>query len=211
MSLMTKFVPRVKFEEPAKKAFVWGFYHGKYGDSWSILHILSGTLLAVAALYLDLSLVVAYTIIIPLLFAYEFGEAVFKIAEDVENAISDVVFGLIGFFAIFGIHYFCPITGSSLLYVAAGLSAAALGVLAVGFTRYSAHRKSDQHDGVLRPGDTPQSRREITRDNILFFGYALVTTPIFAVYETYNMLSAAMFVCIGYAVVTYLAQKALRT
>ena len=72
--------------------------HGKYIDLWSIVHFLSGTLVASLAYWLELPFFWATVIAIVGVLGWEFVEAATRIIESKTNVIMDIIIGLAGFF-----------------------------------------------------------------------------------------------------------------
>ncbi|MDP4000992.1 MAG: hypothetical protein Q8P83_02025 [bacterium] len=86
------------FEKRGKKIIELSWNHGIYFDAWSFVHILTGSMLAVLFIILGLSLVTGLIICFILMILYEGLKILKGIAEDLENLITDVVVGLLGFF-----------------------------------------------------------------------------------------------------------------
>jgi type III secretory pathway component EscU len=71
--------------------------HGKYVDLWSLVHFLSGVLLAAVTQRLDLPFFWALAVSVVALVAWEWFEALKKIIEPSVNVTVDIVIGLVGF------------------------------------------------------------------------------------------------------------------
>ena len=80
--------------------------HGKYVDTWSFVHFLSGFLLAVLFYTFSYSFLLSLAFSLLLLIAWEFFEWAIKIIEPSPNVIMDLVVGLLGFFAGSYVFYF---------------------------------------------------------------------------------------------------------
>lgn len=72
--------------------------HGTYVDTWSIVHFLSGFLLAGISLKLGLGIVTALLISTVLLVSWEAFEWLLKIIEPSMNVMMDIIIGIAGFF-----------------------------------------------------------------------------------------------------------------
>lgn len=80
--------------------------HGKYIDLWTVVHILSGALLAGIFYYLGLDLFWSATYTLVVLLGWEFFEALVGIGETVGNVVMDIIFGMAGYLALAHLHYF---------------------------------------------------------------------------------------------------------
>ncbi len=80
--------------------------HGKYMDTWSIVHFLSGFLLAEIFYKFGYTFLSALLISTVLLLMWEGFEWLIKIIEPSANVYMDIVFGLLGFSLGAYIHYF---------------------------------------------------------------------------------------------------------
>ncbi|HYV33665.1 MAG TPA: hypothetical protein VE973_02355 [Candidatus Limnocylindria bacterium] len=81
------------FERRAKHFVNFGWAHGRYFDNWSIVHILTGAILATAALVFNVTPNIAIVVIAAVLTVYELLEMISGIAEDFQNVISDIALG----------------------------------------------------------------------------------------------------------------------
>jgi len=79
------------FERRAPKIINFGWSHGRYLDYWSIVHFLTGVILGAIASIATFPAVLAISIIAVLATLYEGLEILSKVAEDVENVISDII------------------------------------------------------------------------------------------------------------------------
>ncbi len=86
--------------------------HGKYFDMWSIVHFLSGVLLAAVLFYWRIDFVWSLIIALVLMIFWEVFEAVIDIIEEWPNIISDIIIGLAGFLLV---SYFYLILGRPFL------------------------------------------------------------------------------------------------
>ncbi len=71
--------------------------HGKYADMWSLVHFLSGFLLAGLFYLLGSSLAAALAFSLIIMILWEVFEFSVKIIEPFTNIASDIFFGLAGF------------------------------------------------------------------------------------------------------------------
>ncbi|MEK7187175.1 MAG: hypothetical protein AAB690_01290 [Patescibacteria group bacterium] len=88
----------------SKQQDVWK--HGKYIDLWSVVHFLSGALLASFFFYLGLDLFWSSTFTLVILLGWEFFESVLGILETTSNVVVDIIIGLVGFLLFARFHYF---------------------------------------------------------------------------------------------------------
>jgi hypothetical protein len=79
--------------------------HGHVVDLWTLVHILSGMMLGIGSVWLGLPFLTAAILVFFLLGAWEAYEWLLKILEKPVNVASDLVFGMLGFFAIAYAHY----------------------------------------------------------------------------------------------------------
>jgi len=71
--------------------------HGKYLDLWSLVHFLSGVLLASFFYHLNLDLFWSATFSLIALLGWEFFESVLGIIETTSNVVVDIIIGFVGF------------------------------------------------------------------------------------------------------------------
>jgi hypothetical protein len=91
---------------------------GQWLDLWSVVHVLSGILLALGLYFLHLGAFSSVVIALLLLISYEMWEAMVGIEETPANRCMDVVVGMAGFLLVF----FCaPLLSQTLLILAFGL------------------------------------------------------------------------------------------
>ena len=74
--------------------------HGALIDLWTLVHILSGALLGVAASWIGFSFLTSLILAFLLLIAWEAYEWLLGILESPANVASDLVFGTLGFLAM---------------------------------------------------------------------------------------------------------------
>ena len=92
--------------------------HGRYVDLWSLVHLLSGALLASGLFWLGLSFGWAFLSAIALLIAWELYEWLLGIIEVTPNVALDIIIGLAGFLLVAYWHYglgmpvTLPVTGA---------------------------------------------------------------------------------------------------
>lgn len=105
--------------------------HGVYVDTWSIVHILSGFLLAGSCFYFGLPFATALSISIVLLLLWEVFEWVLKIIEPSINVLVDIFVGLVGFFIGAYAYYEVGVTFNMTFYpvVVVAISLASWGFL----------------------------------------------------------------------------------
>lgn len=71
--------------------------HGKYVDTWSVVHLLSGFLLAGVFSRIGYGFSLALMFSIALLLLWEVFEWATKIIEPTVNVLMDIIIGLVGF------------------------------------------------------------------------------------------------------------------
>jgi len=189
-----------RFERKARYNVLFKFGHGRYLDTWSILHVLSGFVLGLLILLFGFDWWIGLSVILIMLFLYEIFEAFNGIAEDVENSLSDIACGGFGtLLAYIFSSFFLPILIPTILI---SLFLAFL-ILFIGWRSYLSRRFARSHN--LDPKNRlsyrgPAAQRSI----ILFFGSALVfiPMPIFAATDFKLAITWFAFVCLVYLFVT---------
>lgn len=88
--------------------------HGKYVDTWSVVHLLSGFLLAGMFYRFEYSFLQAFIFSTLLLFAWEAFEWLIKIIEPSVNVMVDIIVGVFGF--LIGAYLFYALQGSFSLF-----------------------------------------------------------------------------------------------
>jgi len=78
--------------------------HGRYVDTWSVVHLLSGMLLGSGLYKLGYGLVWAGLFALFAMLLWELFEWVVKISESLPNIALDIVIGLLGFLLAFCLH-----------------------------------------------------------------------------------------------------------
>lgn len=182
-----------RFEWPAEKAVLWGYGHGRYADAWSILHIFSGITGGIICLLLELSFVVGVTLSIIIFFAYELWEAYVEVVEDVENSLSDVVFGMIGVFIVYGFYQLVEVSSYSLMAALMLVLIVDLTLLHIGWKKYLAKRFHIDKNKILPSWQDPVGRKKIHQDQILFFGLMIASVPIAVIGDATGFVVAAAY------------------
>lgn len=103
--------------------------HGTYIDLWSVVHLLSGFILAGLFSFFEVSFVVAIIISIFILLLWEVFEEVTKIIEPSINVVIDIIIGFSGF--LVGAYMFYVLKQPAVYAVIAALCA--VGLAAWGF------------------------------------------------------------------------------
>ena len=80
--------------------------HGQYVDLWSLVHLLSGSLLCILLASLGLGFLLALLLVTALLCLWEVYEWLLKILEVPTNVAADLVIGMAGFLLAAYWHYF---------------------------------------------------------------------------------------------------------
>jgi O-antigen/teichoic acid export membrane protein len=131
-----------KFESRAKYFFNFGWSHGRYGDYWSFVHILTGIIFGISIAYLGFDYWTSFWVVLFLLFAYEAWEFYAGIVEDFENAFTDIVIGQIGF--VLGFIYVEHHAGQEMaLYALAEACVLALLLLSIGYRKFLKRRMQE--------------------------------------------------------------------
>lgn len=89
------------FHQKNIPAISWTWQEGRYWDLWMIVHALTGAICASAAVLMGIHPVYAYPVVLLGLTAWEIGEMIFGIKEELVNWILDVVFGMLGFWLVY--------------------------------------------------------------------------------------------------------------
>ena len=101
--------------------------HGTYLDLWSIVHILSGALLASVCFYFGFNFFWSAVVTFFLVVLWELFEVLLKINEPKKNMLMDIIIGMVGFYIVGYLHFSKGWPWSSefffsLLFVTLGLS-----------------------------------------------------------------------------------------
>jgi len=102
---------------------------GKWLDTWSIVHFLSGATMGFFPKYVGLDALSAYVIVFLLLVSYEMFEALVKIEETPQNRFMDVVVGMASFIPVYHLHPLLSDTASVALFGIFFTAASVLGVI----------------------------------------------------------------------------------
>ena len=110
----------------------------KYIDFWSTNHTLSGCNLAAIFFFTKTSLLISIIVTLAILIAWEFFEFSHGVKEVIQNRISDVTVGMVGFFVT---HYLMlsNVFNNTIFFVVIFLSDSFLG--AWGFWAYKRAKK----------------------------------------------------------------------
>ncbi|MDE2079003.1 MAG: hypothetical protein KGI73_01305 [Patescibacteria group bacterium] len=181
-----------RFERTARHAVLFKFGHGRYLDLWSLLHVLAGFTLGLAALFFNFSWWLGLSVILLILFAYELFEASVGIAEDIENSLADVVCGLLGALLAYG---FAQSLAPMLLPVFGVSVGLAFVILFIGWDAYLKRRVARSRKRRQKTGFGPAAARSL----ILFFGLALATIPLPLLLGENASLGVLWFSVIGLA------------
>ena len=84
---------KIYFEKEAKFFFNFGWSHGRYLDYWSFVHVFTGIIIGLGILMFKLPSFISIVIVALGLTFYEFLEMIARVAEDVQNVISDIILG----------------------------------------------------------------------------------------------------------------------
>lgn len=79
-----------------KRTDIWR--EGKYLDLWSIVHVVSGVVVALALSLSGLGMPASFVIALLVLVMYEMWEAMVRIEETPQNRVADVVVGIAAFY-----------------------------------------------------------------------------------------------------------------
>jgi hypothetical protein len=90
--------------------------HGKYVDTWSIVHFFSGILLGMAIFLMGIEFVSALILILTLMFLWEGVEWFIGIVEPWRNVLGDLVTGTLGFLASAYYHYYLSFEFSGIIF-----------------------------------------------------------------------------------------------
>ena len=87
---------RLRFERQAEKWVNFGWDHGRFGDYWSFVHLLTGIGAGIFISLADFPLLPSLIATIVLMVAYEIAEMPAGIIEDKENSLTDIIIGALG-------------------------------------------------------------------------------------------------------------------
>lgn len=90
--------------------------HGKYVDTWSLVHLLSGFLLVSTFYWYGFALAEVMGLSISLLLLWEAFEAMIKIIEPSANVVMDIIIGIAGAWAGAYLYFFAGWEFSAVLY-----------------------------------------------------------------------------------------------
>lgn len=111
---------------------------GKWLDTWSIVHFLSGVTIGFFPKYLGLDTFSAYVIVFLLLVSYEMFEALVQIEETPQNRFMDVVVGMASFIPVYHFHPLLSDTASVTLFGIFFVITSALAAIGWHFSRKAA-------------------------------------------------------------------------
>ncbi len=117
-------------------------YHwkeGKYCDLWSVVHTLSGVVLASILFYFEMNLILAFVIATMLFVGWEAVEVALGIKEHTTNMVMDVVFDFLGFLIV--LYLYLELDMSISLYT---IIYSVVAFLLFSLWGYLAHRKRDK-------------------------------------------------------------------
>lgn len=197
-----------RFEKRSPRNFVIGFEHGRYGDAWSLLHLTTGLTVGVIAILLGWHPGFALTFSMFIMFLYELGESLVDIVEDVENAITDVLFGGLGVGIMYLIHTQQPIEWYIAWQIFVLLILIDILLLYLGWRAFLGKRIGEKDAALLPSWKTAAGRRQIKRDQLYFFGFGFSSIPVpWLVYEIGWLAAASWFV--GCIIITVMLRRAV--
>jgi len=127
---------RLKFEKEADKVINNGWKHGKYADFWSLVHINTGILVGITAVFFSLPFYYTAIFVAILLFAYEVFEMSVNEVEDFQNVITDIAIAFLGFVFSYTILQYLELSYNVLLFVFALILALSLFLDYLGWKNY---------------------------------------------------------------------------
>lgn len=186
-----------RFERPAPKLILPGFGHGRFIDAWTIVHVMSGIVLGALGLLIGLDDTTLLLITLTLLFLYELGESLAGIAEDVENVLSDIFFGFAGAATVVWVNTYVQLSTSHTFQI--GIIALLIGLsgLYVGWRTHLVRLTTQKYNRALRSLKTRQGRLGTLRDNVIFFGTAIISIPAVSFFLADPKLSILWFAAAG--------------
>jgi hypothetical protein len=78
------------------RIFLFSWSHGKYLDYWSLIHLLTGLILGIGALFVSEERFLSLVLIFILLIIYEILETKTQVSENIENIALDIIVGSTG-------------------------------------------------------------------------------------------------------------------
>lgn len=124
------------FESQASKFFNLGWEHGRYADYWSAVHVLTGLLLGALGLFFGFSLPETFITSAILAVLYECVEAALKVAEDIQNVLTDIVLVAVGPLIVFSLFPAIEFSRAHLAFFMCVLFLAELVLLRQGWNAY---------------------------------------------------------------------------
>lgn len=117
----------------------WSWREGRYFDFWSISHFFSGVLLGLIGYLSPLSFSDVFLFMLVFLIVYEMWEGMVRIGEAIENRVTDVVLGALGFVGAYRLSEMY--LARTEVFISAAFVAVALVLLVVvGWRSYVRHR-----------------------------------------------------------------------
>ena len=163
-----------RFERPMGRWMNLGFAHGRIIDAWTSLHVATGVLLGFGLLALALPFSTAFQVAVIIFVLYEWLESLAKIGEDVENALFDIVAGLLGVAVAYGIAQFFALGEFQSFALGAAFSAAVcLVLLMLGWNMYLVRRMNGDQGRHYWSRYTKGGQKAIVRDWRLFVAVSL--------------------------------------
>ncbi|MEK7530487.1 MAG: hypothetical protein AAB573_01350 [Patescibacteria group bacterium] len=164
-----------RFERPVRNWVNFGFSHGRLIDAWTSLHVATGVLLGFGLLALALPLSTGLQTSIVIFVVYEWIESLMKIGEDVENALFDIVAGLIGVGFAYGTASYLGLQEFQSYVLGAAFSASVcLLLLMLGWNMYLVRRMNGDQHRHFWSRYTRNGQEAIVRDWRLFIAVSLV-------------------------------------
>ena len=186
-----------RFERPAPQLVLPGFGHGRFIDAWTIVHVMSGIVLGALGILVGLPDATILVGTLSLLFIYELAESLAGIVEDVENALSDVFFGFAGAAVVLWMNTFVSLTTSHVFQIGILALLVALSGLYVGWRAHLVRLAAQKYNHALRSLRTRHGRLATLKDNMLFFGSALISLPAVSLFIADPKLSMLWFIAAG--------------
>ncbi len=124
------------FEKTAPDIIHFGWEHGRYADFWSVIHVLTGTLLGILAFSIGISPLHTLLYVAGIATLYEVIEIILHVSEDAENVATDIILTAGGSFVVQYIITIFHLTPTSILWAFIGILIFEIFLLSLGWRYY---------------------------------------------------------------------------
>ena len=137
------------FEKQPKKAVSHTFQRGKYADLWSIVHINTGLMLGIVAVFLHLPLPSTAIVIFIILTLYEGFEMYTNTIESITNSASDIIIAFIAFLVSYYTFLTLQVSNSGLIIAFTLLAFISITLDYLGWRSYLRKRLHEKREFIV--------------------------------------------------------------